>query len=37
MTPGEDEVRRIGYGLVVMAAFIAALLIFAIWQNVGGP
>ena len=36
MKPGDDEVARIGYGLIVISAFIAALLIYALWQNFGG-
>lgn len=36
MKPGEEEVRRVGYGLVVISAFIAALLIYAAWSNFNG-
>jgi hypothetical protein len=35
MIPGDDEVRRVGYGMVVISAFIAALVIYAIWTNMG--
>lgn len=30
---GENDVQRVGYGLVVIGAFIAALLIYAVFQG----
>ena len=36
MKPGDEEVRRVGYGLVVVSAFVAALCIYAIWTNMTG-
>jgi hypothetical protein len=36
MRPEDYGMRRIGFGLVIISAFIAALIIYAIWQNVMG-
>lgn len=33
MNPEDREMRRIGMGLVIVSAFMAALIIYAIWSN----
>jgi hypothetical protein len=37
MSDRDEEVRRVGIGLVIISAFIAALVIYAIWTNMGAP
>jgi hypothetical protein len=38
MRPEDYAMRRVGFGLVVISAFIAALLIYAVFQSfVGAP
>lgn len=37
MKPGDEDVKRVGIGLVIVSAFIAALVIYAIWTNMGAP
>jgi hypothetical protein len=37
MNDRDEEVRRVGIGLVIISAFIAALVIYAIWTNMGAP
>jgi len=37
MKPGDEEVKRVGYGMVIVSAFVAALVIYAIWTNMGAP
>jgi hypothetical protein len=33
----DDDLQRIGYGLVVIGAFLAALCIYAIWVGTTTP
>jgi hypothetical protein len=37
MDPEDYQMRRVGFGLVIISAFIAALCIYAIWTNFGAP
>jgi hypothetical protein len=36
MRPEDYAMRRVGFGLIIMSAAIAAVIIYAIWQNVMG-
>jgi hypothetical protein len=35
MKDRDEEVKRVGIGLVIVSAFVAALVIYAIWTNMG--
>jgi hypothetical protein len=36
MRPEDYAMRRVGFGLIILSAFISALCIWAIWQSVVG-